>query len=59
MTLKSIEEQIGAIRKATATALTSPEAALDFLQRAGIVSTDKKIAGKKQGISGGALTKTK
>ena len=35
MTSKAIEEQINTIREAAKTASASPEAALDFLQRAG------------------------
>jgi len=43
MTAKDIEEQIIAIREATQKALVSPEAALEFLQRAGIISADATI----------------
>jgi hypothetical protein len=43
MTAREIEEQIIAIREATAKASASPEAALAFLKRAGIVSADATI----------------
>jgi hypothetical protein len=61
MTAKEIEEQIIAIREATQKALASPEAALEFLQRAGIVSADKTIAVKPGAatVNGAASKKAK
>ena len=61
MTAKDIEEQIIAIREATAKASASPEAALEFLQRAGIVSADKTIAVKPGAatVNGASSKKTK
>ncbi|HEY4324467.1 MAG TPA: hypothetical protein VGN20_10790 [Mucilaginibacter sp.] len=46
MTIKSIEEQISAIREVTERAAASPEAALDFLRRAGIVGVAKRNSKK-------------
>jgi hypothetical protein len=61
MTVKSIEEQISTIREATETALTSPEAALEFLQRAGIVAPNKNKVGKQiaDSIGKDSISKTK
>ena len=42
MTQQSIDEQIAVIKAATAKASVSKEAALEFLERAGIKSTPKK-----------------
>ena len=44
MTVKSIAEQINAIREATQKAAASPETALDFLRRAGIVGAGNLTA---------------
>lgn len=67
MTVKSIEEQINTIREATQKAAASPEAALEFLRRAGIVEATnagfavKHDAGRQSraGTNSGIFTKTK
>jgi len=61
MTAKEIEEQIIAIREATQKASASPEAALDFLQRAGIISADKTITSKQSAhtINGASSKKSR
>jgi hypothetical protein len=61
MTAKEIEEQIIAIREATQKAMASPEAALAFLKRAGIVSADATIPAKPTAaaLNGAASKKAK
>lgn len=53
MTVKSIEEQISTIREATQRAAASPQAALEFLRRAGIVSVTKRISKSTMAKTGG------
>lgn len=50
MTLKSITDQINTIREVTAEATISPEAALAFLQKAGIVGVPKKANGATHAV---------